>query len=1067
MSNIILSSQKIIKQKDQKIENTIFNYRSKELFINLKETDIPPYGHKDREDFISWEEEKCVKGITINGEFIPPTLYWDFNHWAIMQDVIDSRGMESTVPIRPDIRDNDWMIHKALYEAEQKKENLVMGTARQISKSKNIGSVFGRDLMLFDNRINLLMAGASIYLVPIMAYLINGTENCTEFFRVPRLTKDKKAITINWGFKDRQNEEFIKSTLHIRNAREGQNTEVSAGVTIHRSAIDEIATFPFRSSYETLRPALIGKNGIRSSSILAFCVCTGTKVWNKDGQLVNIEDITLDSGIIGYNGKSYLKQEVKRLKPIAQKECIRITTKGNNVISCSIDHPLLIDLGKKMVNGQYKKSITFKKALELKVGDSLMAIKNMEIFGTKTNSHARLIGLLMGNGTYGRSGNVQIGTSDKDIHDFLNDNYSINHFVKYDFQTGSDGTYKRFGIRKVGNILRETGILGQTKFNKRLPTDVHTYTKISLCELLGGYFDADGTVSIIKKNAMRVVLTSICKPLLTETKFHLLKLGIKSSIVKENRNKKSLGTIDHIFRLYIQDVESLIEFQKNIKFLIKDKQGRLDRVLSLTSKKMHNNYDCIFVKGEKGKYFEGMENMKNLRSEYIKKIEYLGIKEVVNLTTTPTHTYITNGFISANTGGDVTKSKDAEEVFMNPGAGNFAKFENESKLTGLFIGGWYRQDLKVEKNLGEWLNIKDKSSEFYDLKVRVTDFDHANKILDEEELQASKSTDITAITNHKTYNARTIADMFLTPDVNPFNIEAMKQHQRFLLENPVGVPIDLYRGLDGKVKYKISNKKPIMNYPIKDQLRDLDAPPVIYDFPKYTEHYELHVAGWDSYNQDKTKTSDSLGSFYIIRRIHSDLEDSFINCIVASYTARPDRLRDHFQMVELLQEFYNCSILFEHSGSPVVPYFEEKLKTHVLMDTYSFQKEINPRSNSSATKGLKATEGNKEYLLNLALMYTTEILPDGRLGLTRIPDPMLLEEMIQYDGDKNVDRYDAFAHALGNMYSKAKYNVRPFITTEREEKPKENKSTLQSAFGNLKGLNNAFGFNNSSLKKLF
>ena len=687
--SLILYDGGLDKPQTQKIETDIFNYRSKELFINMNVNDIPPIGHPDRDAFIDWEEEKSILGVTVNGIFIPGSLYWDFCHWAIMREVKDSRGIKSKKPARPDIRDNDWLIHQGLEEAEQARRNLPLGTARQVSKSKNIASVFGRDLMLFDNRINLLMAGASNYLVPIMEYLFIGTENCTDFFRVPRLTRDKKAITYKWGFKTKEGEDIVKSMLHIRNAKEGQNTEVSAGVTIDRAAIDEIATFPFKSSYETIKPALIGEDGIRSSSIVAF------------------------------------------------------------------------------------------------------------------------------------------------------------------------------------------------------------------------------------------------------------------------------------------------------------------------------------------------------------------------------------------TGGDVEKSKDAEEMFMNPNASGFNDYENEGKRTGFFMGGWYRQDLKVVKKLGEWLGVDDPNSELNMLNIRVTDFDHANKVLDKEEADAAKSSDPTAVIKHRMYNPRCISDMFLTPAKNPFPIDALLRHKEYLKDNFNPIPVDLFVDETGTVAWKTSSKPIINQYPVRDQNTDLNAPIVIYDFPKFTEHYALHVGGFDPVNSlDPNPQSDSLPSVYVVRRNHSDITDPYRNCIVASYTARPKSFRkEYLRNVELLQKFYNMQLLHEDSGNGITLYFDERNLSHVLMDTFNLQRAMNPNSKSNNTKGLKANVPNNNVRLEVLIAYLEEELGDGQLGLTRIPDPMLIEEFLAFDGmgegSKNTDRIDAFSYALLQNTTLKKYNTtKPFLVHKTKEERVAPK-IKRDAFGRLNVYNpkkNAFGF---------
>lgn len=675
--SLILYDGGLPKKETQKIETDIFNYRSKELFINLKETDIPPIGHPDRDAFIDYEEEKCLLGVNVSGQFIPGTFYWDINHWAIMKDIKDNRGIKKKKAVRPDIRDNDWMIHNALHECETSypKLNLQLATARQISKSKNIASIFGCDLMLHDGRINLLMASAEIYLMPILEYLQIGTENCTDFFRVPRLTRDKKSKLWKWGFKTKEGEDIVKSMLHIRNAQEGKNTEVAAGVTIDRAAIDEIAVYPYRSSYETILPALVDQDGIRSSSLVAF------------------------------------------------------------------------------------------------------------------------------------------------------------------------------------------------------------------------------------------------------------------------------------------------------------------------------------------------------------------------------------------TGGNAEKSKDAQESFYNPEAGKFKSFTNQGKQTGFFIGGWYRQDLKEEANFGEWLGIEDKSSELYDLKIRVTDLDKANKILDDEELLASKSADPAALTKQKMYNPRKIEDMFLTENKNPFDVEGLKRHKEYLLANSEDKYVDLHKDADGTIRWNPSNKQVIKQYPITDKNLDLDAPIVIYDFPKYTEFYSLHVIGFDPINKDESM-GDSLASVYVMRRLHSDLTDSYINTMVASYTARPKSFtRTFLKNVELLQEYYNAQILHEDSGNSVTMYFDRQQKSHVLMDTFNLQSAMNPRSKSNSKKGLAANGANNKVRLEVVIDYVEEELEGGVKGYTRIKDPMLLEELIAFDGigkdSRNTDRVDAFGLALLQTTSLEKYNkTRPFIVN----RPKVEKKNIQTK-GNALGIN--------------
>lgn len=101
------------------------NLKSKELFINMKEKDIPywndlyPYEEQDDDVKQFWENEaiKLSEGVTINGVFIHPWLYWHLNFWHMMLDKGDNR-----VPGLSQLRDNEWFFAEILKQAEEEKK---------------------------------------------------------------------------------------------------------------------------------------------------------------------------------------------------------------------------------------------------------------------------------------------------------------------------------------------------------------------------------------------------------------------------------------------------------------------------------------------------------------------------------------------------------------------------------------------------------------------------------------------------------------------------------------------------------------------------------------------------------------------------------------------------------------------------------------------------------------------------------------------------------------------------------------------------------------------------------
>lgn len=113
------------------------NINSKELYINMG-NDIPLwndlYSYKEQDDDVKqfWENEamKLLNGVTINGVFIHPWLYWHINFWKMMIDVGDDR-----IPGNSQLRDNEWMFAEFLKQAEEENKGIFMFGCRRFGKA--------------------------------------------------------------------------------------------------------------------------------------------------------------------------------------------------------------------------------------------------------------------------------------------------------------------------------------------------------------------------------------------------------------------------------------------------------------------------------------------------------------------------------------------------------------------------------------------------------------------------------------------------------------------------------------------------------------------------------------------------------------------------------------------------------------------------------------------------------------------------------------------------------------------------------------------------------------------
>lgn len=139
------------------------NINSKELYINMG-NDIPLwndlYSYEEQDDDVKqfWENEamKLLNGVTINGVFIHPWLYWHINFWKMMIDVGDDR-----IPGNSQLRDNEWMFAEFLKQAEEENKGIFMFGCRRFGKAlldSEILYLEGREKM-----IGNIVVGDKIY----------------------------------------------------------------------------------------------------------------------------------------------------------------------------------------------------------------------------------------------------------------------------------------------------------------------------------------------------------------------------------------------------------------------------------------------------------------------------------------------------------------------------------------------------------------------------------------------------------------------------------------------------------------------------------------------------------------------------------------------------------------------------------------------------------------------------------------------------------------------------------------------------------------------------------------
>lgn len=380
--------------------------------------------------------------------------------------------------------------------------------------------------------------------------------------------------------------------------------------------------------------------------------------------------------------------------------------------------------------------------------------------------------------------------------------------------------------------------------------------------------------------------------------------------------------------------------------------------------------------------------------------------------------------ILTGTGGDMKRFMDAKSLMFDVDNFNFLTYNNEKderRVHGLFISHKYRMEAKEESTLGAFLN-QPVGSDLYNVKMLVSNEEKAKQITDINLERLKKAGDRIAYLKEKMYYPQEVDDIFLNEDTNIFDIEAAKrQKTRLLNQERTGIPVILFN--DGeKICHEFTDKQPISNFPLKNS--DLkDAPVVIYEFPVENPPYGLYVAGVDPYRQGKSEYSSSLGAVYIYKRMHELTGEKYQDMFVASYCARPDKKETWEEQARLLIKYFNARTLCENDDISFIEYMKSKGDAHYLEKQPGWLLEVVPNTTVKREYGVhRSSDKIRDYLHNCLKKYLEEVVyketnENGDVireltGVTKIFDPVLLEEIIQYNDVSNFDRIIAAELAI-------------------------------------------------------
>jgi hypothetical protein len=157
--------------------------------------------------------------------------------------------------------------------------------------------------------------------------------------------------------------------------------------------------------------------------------------------------------------------------------------------------------------------------------------------------------------------------------------------------------------------------------------------------------------------------------------------------------------------------------------------------------------------------------------------------------------------------------------------------------------------------------------------------------------------------------------------------------------------------------------------------------------------------------------------------MHEISGEKYQDMFVASYCARPDKKETWEEQARLLIKYYNARALCENDDISFIEYMKAKGDAHFLERQPEWLKEIVPNTTVKRDYGIHRSAAKViDYLHTCLKKYMEapifvekndagEVIREV-LGVNKIFDPVLLEEIIQYNDQGNFDRIIAAELAI-------------------------------------------------------
>ena len=980
--------------------------KSTEFFRNMKT--LPPPGTEEFRQLIKWEEEKILGGVNINGVHISGWLYWHLNHWWIRIDDVDEYGNDVRKECNPELRDNEWIRAEALEKAKNERKGYIEIGGRQGGKEladyepvitenglKPIGKIIPGDKIFSENG----------KLCTVTHVFPQGIKPIYRMYLADGRYVDS-GLNHKWEVFDSANRRLIKTTEELIKGKISFPHKRSG--TTYKYSIKETEEVQFSKKELPIPPYVLG------ALLGDGCTTGGTNN-------INVADLEI----------------VEKLKKLLPEYDLNedFFKKENGEIS-KLRYNIVYKGTKKFI---FNKNPLNQALIELnlKCKAPYKFIPEIYKYSSVEDRYKLLRGIFDTDGSINSKGSIELKLSSKQLIDDVAwvlrslgiqcristlDKRGVPQSLPGNRTVYTEHIYYRLYVRTDKPIFDLKRKLNKIK--KRTKKNKTSIVKIEyLCDYNATCITVDNPSHLFLTKDFIVTHNS---------EMEASYFGMNAIMFQNTQNVIVCGNDNDLSLLKDKVDFGLRKLWKGLAIPRLDKTWRSNQVrlgyktpdgddkiwsyiIIRNAKDGHNTEVAAgttaksFIMDEVGKY-SFSSAFKAAEPAFKGKNGWRAVPILVG------------------TGGSFDNGKDAENFFYNPEANNFLTIENEdNSKTGLFLSGLYRQDCKYKTTLADYLiNVRGMNlpdvSELSQIEMWVSDKDKALKLIEKERVAAKLHPDRTMYLKQVMYFPITVNECFLSASQNIFDVESAKhQKARLLAQEKTGTPVILYN--DGeKITHKFTDKLPITNFPLKTD-DSKDAPVVIYEFPIESPPYGLYVAGVDPYRQGQSKYSDSLGSVYIYKRMHDLTGEKYQDMFVASYCARPEKKEIWDEQARLLIKYYNARALVENDEVSFIDYMIAKGDAHYLEKQPDWLKEVVPNTTVRRDYGIhRSAEKIRDFLHTCLKKYLEEPIfiekdENGNtireiLGVTKIFDPVLLEEIIQYNDDDNFDRVIAAELAI-------------------------------------------------------